>query len=498
MTDDTRHRDSRPAATAARRPAPEPRARPDLALLAGPVVDLRRPELIMAGRLEFTGLVDKGDAGRALFLVSISGAIIAVIVQPTVGSISDYTISRWGRRKPYIIIGTILDLVFLHRHRVEQHAGRDRRVHRPPPVQLQLRAGPVPGLHAGPRAGAPGRHGQRARRADAGPRRRRRASSIGGARGRDPQLRAGPRRPRRPRAGDDALGRHPRPRRPAARSRATGARGGPSPPRRGAPTSSGSELHVARRLASHPDGWRLLDPARAVLPRSDDGARASTTPARPDPARRPWSPSGRCASRRARRPHLRSRRPQARHLGGCAIGRGRARRSSQRAEPADRVRRRPAVGVSAGIFLAVDGRSMTDIIPKASSGRYMGISNVATASAGRPRAGRRWHAHRRRRRPICDGSGPRAGARGSAVVLMGIGALLLRPVDERRREDVPSATVRGRRRQPGSRPADPATPRRRASVDPAPPRRRPQEVERVGPCGRATGRRPRGRPGSRA
>jgi len=68
---------------------------------------------IMASRLEFTGLVDKAGAGRALFLVSISGAIIAVVIQPTIGSISDYTISRWGRRKPYIFIGSILDLVFL-------------------------------------------------------------------------------------------------------------------------------------------------------------------------------------------------------------------------------------------------------------------------------------------------------------------------------------------------------------------------------------------------
>src|SRR5215203_2411946 len=68
---------------------------------------------ITASRLEFTGLADKADAGRALFLVSISGAIIAVIVQPTIGSISDYTISRWGRRKPYILIGSVLDVVFL-------------------------------------------------------------------------------------------------------------------------------------------------------------------------------------------------------------------------------------------------------------------------------------------------------------------------------------------------------------------------------------------------
>ena len=32
-------------------------------------------------------------------------------------------------------------------------------------------------------------------------------------------------------------------------------------------------------------------------------------------------------------------------------------------------------------FLAVDWALMTDIIPRASAGRYMGLSNVATASA---------------------------------------------------------------------------------------------------------------------
>ena len=40
------------------------------------------------------------------------------------------------------------------------------------------------------------------------------------------------------------------------------------------------------------------------------------------------------------------------------------------------------IGMSAGAFLAVDWALMTDIIPKATTGRYMGISNVATATAG--------------------------------------------------------------------------------------------------------------------
>lgn len=39
--------------------------------------------------------------------------ILAVLVQPTIAAISDYTVTRWGRRKPYIVIGALLDVVFL-------------------------------------------------------------------------------------------------------------------------------------------------------------------------------------------------------------------------------------------------------------------------------------------------------------------------------------------------------------------------------------------------
>jgi MFS family permease len=45
--------------------------------------------------------------------ITTLGAILAILVQPTVGSISDYTITRWGRRKPYLVIGATLDVVFL-------------------------------------------------------------------------------------------------------------------------------------------------------------------------------------------------------------------------------------------------------------------------------------------------------------------------------------------------------------------------------------------------
>jgi len=41
------------------------------------------------------------------------GLILAMIVQPIAGAISDHSTFRWGRRRPYILIGTLLDFVFL-------------------------------------------------------------------------------------------------------------------------------------------------------------------------------------------------------------------------------------------------------------------------------------------------------------------------------------------------------------------------------------------------
>mgnify|MGYP001592979164 CR=1 FL=1 len=70
--------------------------------------------VILQGRLVFSGLVPELEVGGALFLTQVGGAVIAMIVQPTVGTISDYTISRWGRRKPYILIGSVLDVLFLY------------------------------------------------------------------------------------------------------------------------------------------------------------------------------------------------------------------------------------------------------------------------------------------------------------------------------------------------------------------------------------------------
>jgi MFS family permease len=58
-------------------------------------------------------LAPPGEAGSYLNLMGWLALPVVLLVQPTVGAISDYTITRWGRRKPYIVIGATLDVVFL-------------------------------------------------------------------------------------------------------------------------------------------------------------------------------------------------------------------------------------------------------------------------------------------------------------------------------------------------------------------------------------------------
>jgi MFS family permease len=105
--------------------AEEPYARPTIALPLGHLIRISlywlgltaidgAVGLFIQNRVNFGPFaVDPLEVGRILFLLSIPVAVISILIQPTVGSISDYTISRWGRRKPYIVIGSLLDLVFL-------------------------------------------------------------------------------------------------------------------------------------------------------------------------------------------------------------------------------------------------------------------------------------------------------------------------------------------------------------------------------------------------
>jgi len=61
----------------------------------------------------FTALYGRGLASGYQALLQTLPVFISILVQPTVATISDYTITRWGRRKPYIVIGALLDIVFL-------------------------------------------------------------------------------------------------------------------------------------------------------------------------------------------------------------------------------------------------------------------------------------------------------------------------------------------------------------------------------------------------
>ena len=180
------------------------------------------------------------------------------------------------------------------RHGVPARVLPRRRVDRPPrlllpaPVQLELRAGPVPGLHARPRPGQAGRAGERADGADDPARRWWRGDAGRGRVGaRQRPLRRVPDHGRR--AGDDAPHRDPRPRRapghPArgqvvARGRAERLGHG-HPPR--------AELRLAARLApvlpddrldAHRDG--VLLHAGLVQPGPPAGARPGLRRWRPD------------------------------------------------------------------------------------------------------------------------------------------------------------------------------------------------------------------------
>ncbi len=70
--------------------------------------------LFIGFQLAFTSIRGSIPLGTATALLTVGPAIIAILVQPTVGSMSDYAVTRWGRRKPFIVVGSLLDVVFLY------------------------------------------------------------------------------------------------------------------------------------------------------------------------------------------------------------------------------------------------------------------------------------------------------------------------------------------------------------------------------------------------
>lgn len=64
-------------------------------------------------RIKFEHIVEPGTEGTSLAIVAVLTFVFSVAVQPTVGSISDYASTRWGRRKPFIVAGALFDALFL-------------------------------------------------------------------------------------------------------------------------------------------------------------------------------------------------------------------------------------------------------------------------------------------------------------------------------------------------------------------------------------------------
>jgi MFS family permease len=90
------------------------------------------------------------------------------------------------------------------------------------------------------------------------------------------------------------------------------------------------------------------------------------------------------------------------------------------------------------MFLAVDWALMTDIIPMAAAGRYMGLSNVATGASSPIGVAIGGLVLDAVNKAAGFGTGPRvAFLIGAAFYL--VAALLLRPVDPTRREDLVAA-----------------------------------------------------------
>jgi len=57
--------------------------------------------------------VAESQRGGALGLISALGLVVAIVVQPAAGAWSDTHVTRWGRRRPYLVGGTLFDVIFL-------------------------------------------------------------------------------------------------------------------------------------------------------------------------------------------------------------------------------------------------------------------------------------------------------------------------------------------------------------------------------------------------
>lgn len=63
--------------------------------------------------LRLLDLVAEAEKNTRLGLLTFAGLILAMIVQPIAGAISDRSGFRWGRRRPYILLGSLIGILLL-------------------------------------------------------------------------------------------------------------------------------------------------------------------------------------------------------------------------------------------------------------------------------------------------------------------------------------------------------------------------------------------------
>jgi Na+/melibiose symporter-like transporter len=57
--------------------------------------------------------VAESQKNTLLGLLTLAGLLLAMVVQPVAGAVSDRSRSRWGRRRPYILVGVVLSLLII-------------------------------------------------------------------------------------------------------------------------------------------------------------------------------------------------------------------------------------------------------------------------------------------------------------------------------------------------------------------------------------------------
>jgi Na+/melibiose symporter-like transporter len=63
--------------------------------------------------LRLLDFVDEAHKNTYLGLLTFAGLILAMAVQPIFGTISDCSTSRWGQRRPYVLLGAIMSILVL-------------------------------------------------------------------------------------------------------------------------------------------------------------------------------------------------------------------------------------------------------------------------------------------------------------------------------------------------------------------------------------------------